>query len=124
MRRILEHLGVAFHSQDQGDFTVGEIVIEVNGKQHETQTQRNHDAWKESELRKLGFRPLRFKEHEVLEHPALVAEIVRAYHLLACTGPHAVHQPEPTRQEFWALRDELAKFTEVRLKETRGPRPT
>jgi len=98
MRRILERLGLPFHSQNQGDFTVGEIVIEVNGKYHETQTQRDHDAWKENELRKLGFRVLRFKEHEVLKHPDLVGEIVRAYHLVACTR-HDEHQIVANQKE-------------------------
>lgn len=34
--------------------------------------------------------------------------------------PLKVQLPEPTQEKFWALRQALSQFTEVRLKETRG----
>jgi len=37
--------------------------------------------------------------------------------------PTKVQLPEPSREKFWQLHDALAEFTEVRLKDTRGPRP-
>ena len=37
--------------------------------------------------------------------------------------PRKVQLPEPSQQEFWALRQALSQFTEVRLKDTRSPKP-
>jgi hypothetical protein len=36
--------------------------------------------------------------------------------------PAKVRLPEPSREKFWELHDALSEFTEVRLKDTRGPR--
>lgn len=81
MRRILEELNVSFRSQDQADFTVEGIPIEIFGPHHERQTQRDHDLWKLNQLMgKLGYeRVLWFWQDEVLYCREQVAAILRAY---------------------------------------------
>jgi len=83
LRHILESLRLPFHSQDQGDFTVYEFVLECDGPHHEKATQVRHDAWKERELRKLGFFPIRFKEDWILQYPDMVAMIIQSYVTMA-----------------------------------------
>jgi len=78
LRRILESLFVPFHSQDEGDFTVGSIVYEVDGPHHEKQTQLEHDAWKEQQLRSRGFRVWRWREDEVLGYADMVAMVIQS----------------------------------------------
>ena len=80
LRRILESLQVPFHSQDQGDFTVGSIVYEVDGAFKDgNQTILDHQAWKAEELRKLGYRVIRLREDEVLTYPDIIAMIVESF---------------------------------------------
>jgi len=79
-RRILEKLGIPFHSNEEDDFTVvGGLVFAIRGPHHKNQRQMEKDAWKKQQLEALGFRVVDFWDWEVLRYPHFVSAIVQAY---------------------------------------------
>jgi len=57
----------------RGDALVlGEEIVQCDGKPHEKQSVRDHDAYMEAQVRKEGFRVWRFSEEEILYCPAQV----------------------------------------------------
>lgn len=50
------------------------LIIEIDGGQH--QTNQTYDAYRTTELSKRGFQVLRFWDHDVLEQPKVVTEMI------------------------------------------------
>jgi len=79
-RRILEKLGIPFHSNQEDDFTVvGGLVFAIKGPHHLRQSQIEKDAWKRQQLEERGLRVIDFTDEEVLRYPHFVSAIVQAY---------------------------------------------
>ena len=88
LREILEEIqrvypDMTFRSQDPGDFCMdGRFVIECDGPLHKRQRRMDNDAWRDSELQKLGYYIFRFEEKWILERTASVKQVILNLHLL------------------------------------------
>ncbi len=53
------------------------LVIELDGAVHETDEAREQDAWREEQLRELGYDVIRFRNHVVEQTPERAVEAIR-----------------------------------------------
>ncbi|MBQ6765353.1 MAG: endonuclease domain-containing protein [Paludibacteraceae bacterium] len=56
-----------------------QLIIEVDGKYHDTAEQQQLDKQRENRLQKLGFTVLRFNNEEVVACPEKVIEKIKQY---------------------------------------------
>jgi very-short-patch-repair endonuclease len=69
------------------------IVIEVDGNQHGTDEGRRHDASRDTELGRTGFRTLRFTNREVMTETQSVLDTI----LAALEHPRPIPDRSPQR---------------------------
>ena len=79
-----DRLGVSFRRQHViGRFVVdfccpgARLVIELDGAVHETDEAREQDAWREGQLRELGYEVMRFPNDIIERSPELAINAIR-----------------------------------------------
>ncbi len=80
-----DRLGVSFRRQHViGRFVVdfccpaARLVIELDGAVHDSDEVRAQDAWREEQLRELGYDVMRFPNDVIEQTPAIAIEAIRA----------------------------------------------
>ena len=59
-------------------YAAAKLIIEVDGRWHDSPLQREADAWRDAEFAAMGYRVLRFRYRQIRNDPDRVARIVLA----------------------------------------------
>ena len=70
------------------------LIIELDGPQHQEQLAAEHDARRTAWLNDIGYRVLRFPNHQLDEEIHSVVDQIRE--ALSIAPPNALHPPSPT----------------------------